>query len=107
MNAKVMEFPSAEVRKEARIEKLVQKTLRLNELRRRHLELMDLCDEIYEEAMEITGETERNGHTQDFLNSAGDKDAIDLLMDIERNPSHLWLQIDGTDLSVDRGEVSH
>ena len=65
---------------------------RLNDLREMFLRLEEMQGRIYDEAMEITGESaeEPNNHTWDFIANETTVSAEELLAAIDSNPSELW-----------------
>ena len=83
MEAKLINFPTHEVLEKRKID-------RLTELKEQYLRLQDLEEAIYEEAMEITGERNINGHTLNFLANDPEISAEKMLSEMTRNPSDLW-----------------
>lgn len=79
MQAKVMSFPTQEVREQRKID-------RLTELKQQYWRLQELQEPLIEEAMAITGEKEPNGHTWEFLTNDPDKTAEQMLSDMIHNP---------------------
>ena len=83
-------FPSREILEARKIE-------RLDALKARYLELQELQDDIVAECFDLTGESESNGHTWDFLANSLDLTAAELLENMRRNPSDLWRGLKGFD----------
>lgn len=90
---KILYFPNAAGRRIAKLD-------RLDELKRQYLELQAIQEEIIEEAFELTGEAERNGHTWDFFANSLNLTAAELFANMHANPSDLWLSMDSHAIDV-------
>jgi len=70
-----------------------RKIARLTALKREYLRLQELQEPLIEEAMAITGEKAKNGHTWDFLTNNPEKSAEQMLSDMVHNPSDSWEEL--------------